>query len=60
MLTMLFSRYPGFVDARVVEQQPGLAFVDFEGEKAAGDAMDALQGFQVTPNRPMQIAFAKK
>jgi len=60
MLEMLFEQYPGFKEVRLIEAKPGIAFVDFEDEGQSSMAMQALQGFKITPQNPMIINFAKK
>lgn len=56
---MLFSQYPGFVNARVI---PGkqVAFVEYNEVFQAAAAMEALQGFKITTTHLMKISFAKK
>lgn len=37
-----------------------IAFVEFDSDRQATDAKNALQGFKVTPQHAMHISFAKK
>lgn len=60
MLEMLFEQYPGFKEVRLIEAKPGIAFVDFEDDVQSSMAMQALQGFKITPQNPMIINYAKK
>ncbi|XP_057534506.1 U2 small nuclear ribonucleoprotein B''-like [Amaranthus tricolor] len=60
MLQMLFQQYPGFREVRMIEAKPGIAFVEFDDEDASTIAMQALQGFKITPQNPMEISYAKK
>ena len=60
MLRMLFQQFAGFQEVRMVEARPGIAFVEFDNERQAGAAMGSLQGFKVTPENAMKIAYAKK
>lgn len=60
MLQMLFQQYPGFREVRMIEAKPGIAFVEFDDEDESSIAMQALQGFKVTPQNPMEITYAKK
>lgn len=60
MLAMLFEQYDGYVEARLVEQRPGIAFVEFKDAHQAGRAKDTLQGFSITPTNQMKITFGKK
>ncbi|XP_010475448.1 PREDICTED: U2 small nuclear ribonucleoprotein B'' 2-like [Camelina sativa] len=60
MLQMLFEQYPGFKEIRTIEAKPGIAFVEFGDDVQSSMAMQALQGFKITPQNPMVISFAKK
>ncbi|KAJ4979096.1 hypothetical protein NE237_009876 [Protea cynaroides] len=60
MLQMLFQQYPGFKEVRMIEAKPGIAFVEFEDDVQSSIAMQALQGFKITPQNPMAINYAKK
>ncbi|KAK1291553.1 U1 small nuclear ribonucleoprotein A [Acorus calamus] len=55
MLQMLFFRYPGFNEVRMVEAKPGIAFVEFGDEMQSTVAMQGLQGFKITPQNLMLI-----
>ncbi|KAG9151171.1 hypothetical protein Leryth_002734 [Lithospermum erythrorhizon] len=60
MLEMLFKQYPGFGEVRMNIAKPGIAFVEFEDDDQSTVAMQALQGFKITPQNPMSIVYAKK
>ncbi|KAL9238903.1 hypothetical protein vseg_013271 [Gypsophila vaccaria] len=60
MVKMLFEQYPGFREVRMIEAKPGIAFVEFEDEDQSTVAMQALQGFKIDPQNPMEITYAKK
>ncbi|KAB5524581.1 hypothetical protein DKX38_022330 [Salix brachista] len=60
MLQVLFQQYPGFREVRMIEAKPGIAFVEFEDDVQSSMAMQALQGFKITPQNPMAITYAKK
>ncbi|KAM5583057.1 U2 small nuclear ribonucleoprotein B'' [Rosa sericea] len=60
MLELLFKQYPGFREVRMIDAKPGIAFVEYEDDVQSSMAMQALQGFKVTPQNPMGISFAKK
>lgn len=60
MLELLFRQYPGFREVRMIEAKPGISFVEFEDDVQSSMAMQALQGFKITPQNPMAITFAKK
>ncbi|KAH9305703.1 hypothetical protein KI387_010107, partial [Taxus chinensis] len=53
MLQMLFCQYHGFKEVRMIEAKPGIAFVEYGDEMQATVAMQALQGFKITPQNPM-------
>ncbi|GMP89844.1 hypothetical protein ACSBR2_032526 [Camellia fascicularis] len=60
MLQVLFQQYPGFKEVRMIEAKPGIAFVEFEDDVQSSVAMQALQGFKITPQNPMAVTYAKK
>ncbi|XP_078159921.1 U2 small nuclear ribonucleoprotein B''-like isoform X1 [Carex rostrata] len=60
MLQILFQQYPGFREVRMIPAKPGIAFVEFTDDSQSAVAMQALQGFKITPQFPMSISFAKK
>ncbi|KAK1384970.1 U2 small nuclear ribonucleoprotein B [Heracleum sosnowskyi] len=60
MLHVLFKQYPGFREVRMIAAKPGIAFVEFEDDNQSLVAMEALQGFKITPQNPMGISYAKK
>ncbi|RAL47277.1 hypothetical protein DM860_013242 [Cuscuta australis] len=60
MLELLFNQYPGFKEVRMIEAKPGIAFVEFEDDVQSSVAMQALQGFKISPQNPMVVTFAKK
>ncbi|KAI8014658.1 U2 small nuclear ribonucleoprotein B'' 2 [Camellia lanceoleosa] len=48
------------LEVRMIEAKPGIAFVEFEDDVQSSDAMQALQGFKITPQNPMAVTYAKK
>ncbi|KAK2092172.1 U2 small nuclear ribonucleoprotein B'' [Saguinus oedipus] len=60
MLSMLFNQFPGFKEVRLVPGRHDIAFVEFENDRQAGTAKDALQRFKITPSHAMKITYAKK
>lgn len=60
MLTMLFNQFPGFKEVRLVPGRSDIAFVEFINEVQSSEARHSLQGFKITPNNAMKIAYAKK
>jgi hypothetical protein len=59
MLSMLFRQYPGFAEVRMVPGKAGIAFIEFGDEAQASVARDGLQGFKITPEKPMKVSYAK-
>ena len=59
MVSMLFQQFPGYKEVRMVEQKPGIAFVQFEHEMQSGVAMQGLQGFKITPTNSMAVSYAR-
>lgn len=60
MLEVLFKQFPGFREVRMIDAKPGIAFVEFEDDIQSSAAMQALQGFKITPQNEMLITYAKK
>eukprot|EP00878_Enallax_costatus_P001633 GHUV01001785.1.p1 GENE.GHUV01001785.1~~GHUV01001785.1.p1 ORF type:complete len:219 (+),score=52.96 GHUV01001785.1:228-884(+) len=60
MLTMLFQQYPGFMEVRMVEARPGIAFIEFDSDLSSTTAMSGLQNFKITPDKAMQLSYAKQ
>lgn len=56
-LDILFSQYPGHAESRLIEGR-GVAFVDFVSQQQAEVAMQGLQGFKASPDRPIKISWA--
>ena len=60
ILILMFYRFPGFKEVRLVPGRHDIAFVEFENEMQSAGAREALQGFKITPTHAMKISFAKK
>jgi len=60
MVSMLFQQFPGFLEVRMIETKPGIAFVDFETEENAAAALNGLHNFQITPSNVLHVSFAKR
>mmetsp|Transcript_24353 Transcript_24353/g.61604 ORF Transcript_24353/g.61604 Transcript_24353/m.61604 type:complete len:174 (+) Transcript_24353:586-1107(+) len=56
----LFKQYQGFREVRLVPGKDGIAFIEFETEVQATDAMLGLQGFALTPEHKLKLSYAKK
>lgn len=59
MLRLIFEKFPGFKEAKLVPTRQGLAFVEFQNETLATVALNSLQGINVG-DVPMRISYAKK
>ncbi|RUS20997.1 U2 small nuclear ribonucleo protein B''-like protein [Endogone sp. FLAS-F59071] len=60
MLSYLFQQYPGFKEVRLVPGRVDMAFVEYENEGQSALAKDALDGFKLTPTRPIRVTYAKR
>ena len=60
MLQMLFQQFEGYVETRMVEARPGIAFVDFQTDGQATTALQGLQGFKITPTNALSISYQKR
>ena len=58
-MIQLFSSYPGFVDARVIQGR-GVGFIEFEDDHKSQVALSRLQGFELEKDRVLMISNAKK
>ena len=59
-LSMLFGQFPGLKEVRLVPNRSDIAFVEFDGIANASKAVDGLNGFFVTPQQQLCVAFANK
>lgn len=57
-LVELFSSYSGYKEVRMV-QSKRVAFIEFEDEQKAGNAMSALIGAKIG-DYTMQVSYAKR
>lgn len=48
------------VQVRMVEARPGIAFIEFDSDLSATTAMSGLQNFKITPDKAMQLSYAKQ
>jgi RNA recognition motif-containing protein len=55
MLGMLFQQYPGYKEVRI--PRPGLGFIEFENDALAAVAMDALNGFKLSPQDALNLTY---
>lgn len=60
MLLLVFQRFPGLKEIRMVPHRPGIAFVEYDNEDGATAAMAGLQGFRLATDKPMSISFSKQ
>lgn len=59
MLEMFFRQYWGFVEARTVDIQPGIGFVEFDTIDHANVALELTNGMEIEENRRMFVQYAK-
>ena len=60
MLLLVFQRFPGLKEVRLVPQRPGIAFVEYDNEDGAAAALAGLQGFKLATDKPMQLSYSKQ
>ena len=58
MLLLVFQRFPGLKEVRMVPQRPGVAYVEYDNEAGAAAALAGLQGFKLATNKPMRLSYA--
>ena len=59
-LHMLFSKFAGLKEVRLVPNRPGIGFVEFTSEAEASEARKATNDFRISPTVSMKVIFAKK
>jgi len=59
-LQMLFEKFNGFKEVRLVPNRHDIAFVEFTSEQEASEARNNLQNFRISPTNVMKVTFAKK
>ncbi len=60
MLLLVFQKFPGLKEVRLVPHRPGICFVEYDNEGGARAALQGLQGFKLATDKPMQLSFAKQ
>ncbi|CAI4226468.1 unnamed protein product [Auanema sp. JU1783] len=60
MLQVLFQQFTGLRDIRLVPNNSGIAFVEFENDDLAAPARAALNNFKISPEHHMRVDYAKK
>jgi hypothetical protein len=50
----------GVPQVRMVDARPGIAFIEFDSDLSSTTAMAGLQGFKITPEKAMQLTYAKQ
>lgn len=56
----IVCRFPGLQEIRLVPSRTDIAFVEYENESQATEAMSSLQDFKIVPTHPMKITYANK
>jgi hypothetical protein len=44
----------------MVDARPGIAFIEFDSDLSSTTAMTGLQNFKITPEKAMQLSYAKQ
>ncbi|GFT23739.1 u1 small nuclear ribonucleoprotein A [Nephila pilipes] len=60
MLSLVFRRFRGFKEVRLVPTRHDIAFVEYDNEQNADAAKENLDGFNLMPGCPISIRFANK
>jgi U2 small nuclear ribonucleoprotein B'' len=60
MLLLVFQRFPGLKEVRMVPHKPGMAFVEYDNDEGAAAALAGLQGFKLATDKPMMLSYAKQ
>lgn len=60
MLLLVFQRFPGLKEVRMVPHKPGIAFVEYDNDAGAAAALAGLQGFKLATDKPMMLSYAKQ
>ncbi|KAG7672000.1 hypothetical protein Ndes2526B_g07049 [Nannochloris sp. 'desiccata'] len=60
MLLLVFQRFPGLKEVRMVPHKPGIAFVEYDNDEGAAAALTGLQGFKLATDKPMILSYAKQ
>lgn len=60
MLSLIFRRFRGFKEVRLIPSRHDIAFVEYDNEKNADMAKENLDGFNLLPGCPLSISFANK
>jgi RNA recognition motif-containing protein len=60
MLLLVFQRFPGLKEVRMVPHKPGIAFVEYDNDEGAAGALAGLQGFKLATDKPMKLTYAKQ
>jgi U2 small nuclear ribonucleoprotein B'' len=60
MLVLVFQRFPGLKEVRMVPHKPGVAFVEYDNDEGAAAALAELQGFKLATDKPMMLSYGKQ
>lgn len=60
MLLLVFQRFPGLKEVRIVPERPGIAYVEYDHDAGAAAALGGLQGFKLATDKPMRLSYAKQ
>jgi hypothetical protein len=59
MLELVCKQFLGLIDVRMADAKPGIAFVEYDSEPSATQAMTGLQGFVISQGHTLAISYAK-
>merc|ERR1719427_556230 len=54
-LKLLFEKFNGFKEVRLVNGRGDIAFVEFDSEREASDAKESLDNFKISENNVMKV-----
>ncbi|KAI8585878.1 hypothetical protein HDU88_001137 [Geranomyces variabilis] len=60
ILAQLFQQFQGFKEVRLVPGKNDIAFVEYDSEMQATTAKQALNKYQITPEKEIKVTYAKK
>ena len=59
MINILFGQYPGFIEARLVPNLKGIAFIEFENEEQSSLALTGMNGFTIDSDHILSVQFSR-
>jgi len=56
MLLLVFQRFPGLKEVRMVSGSAGVAHIEYDNPAGAEAAIAGLQGFKLATDKPMKLS----